>query len=105
MAFVQIDPTSGNVVAVFANPQPALAGYQQIDDTDARVAAYNAVQAAVATNAPILAQIAAIEARQARALRENAIGTQPASGQPTALARLQQYDAQVAALRATLQAG
>lgn len=55
-----------------------------------------AAEIKAATNAPILAQIATIEARQGRALREVALG------QAGAVARMQTLDTQIVALRAQL---
>lgn len=62
------------------------------------VAAYlpTAAEIKAATNEPILAQIADVEARQGRALREAALG------QTGAAARLAVLDAQVVVLRAQL---
>jgi hypothetical protein len=58
---------------------------------------------AATTNRPILAQIAAIEAKQIRALREQAIGATAGTDGKTPAQRLQDYDDEIAALRAQLE--
>jgi hypothetical protein len=50
-AFVQLDG-NGNVVGMYANPQPAIPGVQQIPDNDPRVAAFQSAQAKLLTAQP-----------------------------------------------------
>ena len=45
MAYVQLD-SNGNVTGMFANPQPGNPAWQEIPDTDPRIAAFQAAQAA-----------------------------------------------------------
>jgi len=54
MAHVTLD-ADGNVTGIFAVPQPHLSGYAEIDDTDPKVAAFQAAIAAAAARAQKLA--------------------------------------------------
>jgi hypothetical protein len=50
-AIVQLD-SGGNVTGVFAGPQPAIPGVQQVPDNDPRVGAFLTAQAKLLTSPP-----------------------------------------------------
>ena len=92
---------NGAVTTIYGCPQDPSdkPGYTELPDSDPCWLAYQAARSAAAANVGIDAQIAALEVRQGRALREHALGS------ADALTRLQTLDAQIAALRTQRVAG
>lgn len=79
---------------------PVYLAWRDAGGVPTRIASWSGLCGVI--NAPIVAEIEALERKQARPLRDIALGLTPPDGEPTPQERLQALEDEIASLRAGL---